>query len=132
MKICLNSDGQQFYQYQQNEQSPLILTHWTLQAAIVYANADLRIIHILYNSVYYSTRNKSRSKERISPYQFPSDDDFRSKSRQDQKEYQIELERQVCWQFRKSQESNYNETCLNWSQNKLKTCINHTLDKVPM
>ena len=25
----LNSDGHQFHQYQQNEQSPLILTHWT-------------------------------------------------------------------------------------------------------
>ena len=28
-KESLNSDGQQFHQYQQNEQSPLILTHWT-------------------------------------------------------------------------------------------------------
>jgi len=30
MSLCkesLNSDGQQFYQYQQNKQSPLILTH---------------------------------------------------------------------------------------------------------
>jgi hypothetical protein len=26
-KESLNSDGQQFYQYQQNELSPLILTH---------------------------------------------------------------------------------------------------------
>jgi hypothetical protein len=28
-KKVLNSDGQQFYQYQQNEQSPLTLNHWT-------------------------------------------------------------------------------------------------------
>jgi hypothetical protein len=28
-KEWLNSDGQQFYQYQQNKQSPLSLTHWT-------------------------------------------------------------------------------------------------------
>jgi len=28
-KESLNSDGQQFHQYQQNEQSPLTLTHWT-------------------------------------------------------------------------------------------------------
>ena len=28
MKRSLNSDGQQFHQYQQNIQSPLILTHW--------------------------------------------------------------------------------------------------------
>ena len=28
-KKSLNSDGQQLQQYQQNEQSPLILTHWT-------------------------------------------------------------------------------------------------------
>jgi len=25
----INSDGQQFHRYQQNEQSPLTLTHWT-------------------------------------------------------------------------------------------------------
>ena len=25
----LNSDGQQFHQYQENKQSPLISTHWT-------------------------------------------------------------------------------------------------------
>ena len=28
-KQSLNSGGQQFPQYQQNENSPLILTHWT-------------------------------------------------------------------------------------------------------
>ena len=28
-KESLNSDGQQFYQYQQIEQSMLTLTHWT-------------------------------------------------------------------------------------------------------
>ena len=28
-KESLNNDGQQFYQYQQNEQSPLTLNHWT-------------------------------------------------------------------------------------------------------
>jgi hypothetical protein len=28
-KESLNSDGHQFYQYQQNKQSPLTLTHWT-------------------------------------------------------------------------------------------------------
>jgi len=28
-KESLNSDGQQFNQYQQNAQSPLIATHWT-------------------------------------------------------------------------------------------------------
>ena len=28
-KEYLNSDGQQFHQYQQNKQSPLILSHWT-------------------------------------------------------------------------------------------------------
>ncbi|XP_052075710.1 centrosome and spindle pole associated protein 1-like isoform X27 [Mytilus californianus] len=42
-----------------------------------------------------NTRARSRSKERISPYQFPSDDDFRSKSRQDQRAYQEELQRQI-------------------------------------
>jgi hypothetical protein len=51
---------------------------------------------VIVHFVDIGRRNKSRSRERISPYQFPSDDDFRSKSRQDQKEYQIELERQVC------------------------------------
>ena len=29
MKINLNTDGQQFYQYQRNEQPPLMPTHWT-------------------------------------------------------------------------------------------------------
>ena len=29
MKRSWNSDGQQFHQYQQNEQSPLTLTHYT-------------------------------------------------------------------------------------------------------
>jgi hypothetical protein len=29
-KESLNSDGQQFHQYQQNKQSPLIVTHLTL------------------------------------------------------------------------------------------------------
>ena len=28
-ELCLNGDGQQFHQYQQNEQSPFIPTHWT-------------------------------------------------------------------------------------------------------
>jgi hypothetical protein len=28
-KENFNSDGQQFHQYQQNEQSPLVSTHWT-------------------------------------------------------------------------------------------------------
>jgi hypothetical protein len=28
-KESLNSNGNQFHQYQQNKQSPLILTHWT-------------------------------------------------------------------------------------------------------
>jgi hypothetical protein len=28
-KESLNKDGQQVQQYQQNEQSPLTLTHWT-------------------------------------------------------------------------------------------------------
>jgi hypothetical protein len=28
-KERLNSHGQQFHQYQQNKQSPLILSHWT-------------------------------------------------------------------------------------------------------
>jgi len=28
-KEIIYSDGHQFHQYQQNEQSPLILTHWT-------------------------------------------------------------------------------------------------------
>ena len=28
-KESLNSDGQQFHQYQQSEQSPLALTRWT-------------------------------------------------------------------------------------------------------
>ena len=28
-KESLDSDGQQFHQYQQNEQSPITLTHWT-------------------------------------------------------------------------------------------------------
>ena len=31
-KVNLNSDGQQFHQYQQNEQSPLIWTHWTQES----------------------------------------------------------------------------------------------------
>jgi len=29
LKESLNSDSQQFYQYQQNKQSPLTITHWT-------------------------------------------------------------------------------------------------------
>jgi hypothetical protein len=29
MKESLNSDGQHFHKYQQNEQSPLLLIHWT-------------------------------------------------------------------------------------------------------
>jgi len=28
MKNSLNSDGQQFHQYQQNKQSPLTFTYW--------------------------------------------------------------------------------------------------------
>ena len=42
-----------------------------------------------------SHRKRDRSKERISPYQFPSDDDNRSRSRQDTLSYGAELERQV-------------------------------------
>jgi len=29
-KKVLNSDGQQFHQYQQNEQSPITFTYWTI------------------------------------------------------------------------------------------------------
>ena len=29
VKKVLNSDDQQFYQYQQDKQSPITLTHWT-------------------------------------------------------------------------------------------------------
>ena len=28
-KVSLNSDGQPFHQYQQNEQPPISITHWT-------------------------------------------------------------------------------------------------------
>ena len=37
-KESLNSDGQQFYQYQQNEQSPLISTHWIKINLVVMKN----------------------------------------------------------------------------------------------
>ncbi|XP_053395672.1 trichohyalin-like [Mercenaria mercenaria] len=42
-----------------------------------------------------STRRRDRSKERISPYQFASDDDIRSKSRSEAQSYGAELERQI-------------------------------------
>nr|XP_022314209.1 trichohyalin-like isoform X8 [Crassostrea virginica] len=42
-----------------------------------------------------SARARDRSKERISPYQFPSDDDFRSRSQNDKRSYQEELDRQI-------------------------------------
>ena len=32
----LNRDGHQFHQYQQNEQSPLILSHWTQETTMIY------------------------------------------------------------------------------------------------
>ncbi|XP_078318360.1 uncharacterized protein LOC111120690 isoform X11 [Crassostrea virginica] len=42
-----------------------------------------------------TARARDRSKERISPYQFPSDDDFRSRSQNDKRSYQEELDRQI-------------------------------------
>lgn len=42
-----------------------------------------------------SARARDRSKERISPYQFPSDDDLRSRSQNDKRSYQEELDRQI-------------------------------------
>jgi hypothetical protein len=33
-KKILNSDGQQFHQYQQNEQLSLVITHWTQKKKI--------------------------------------------------------------------------------------------------
>ncbi|KAL4236535.1 positive regulation of cytokinesis [Mactra antiquata] len=42
-----------------------------------------------------TARRRDRSKERISPYQFPSDDDLRSRSRNDTQSYGAELERQI-------------------------------------
>jgi hypothetical protein len=35
-KESLNSDGQQFHQYQLNEQSPLTLIHWTQKWTMTY------------------------------------------------------------------------------------------------
>uniref|UniRef100_K1QHK8 Centrosome and spindle pole-associated protein 1 n=1 Tax=Magallana gigas TaxID=29159 RepID=K1QHK8_MAGGI len=42
-----------------------------------------------------TARARDRSKERISPYQFPSDDDLRSRSQNDKRSYQEELDRQI-------------------------------------
>ncbi|XP_061182237.1 centrosome and spindle pole-associated protein 1-like [Saccostrea echinata] len=42
-----------------------------------------------------TARARDRSRERISPYQFPSDDDFRSRSQNDKRSYQEELDRQI-------------------------------------
>jgi hypothetical protein len=39
-KESLNSNGQQFYQYQQNEQSPSASTHWT-QKRLTYGVGNL-------------------------------------------------------------------------------------------
>ena len=36
MAWSLNSDGQQFHQYQQNEQSPLTSNHWISKNATTY------------------------------------------------------------------------------------------------
>ena len=36
MKESLNNDGQQFNQYQQNEQSPLTFAHWTQNKTTTY------------------------------------------------------------------------------------------------
>jgi len=41
LKERLNSDGQQFYQYHQNEQPSLILTHWTQQKITTYDIGNL-------------------------------------------------------------------------------------------
>jgi hypothetical protein len=35
-KESLNSDGQQFHQYQQSGQPPLTLTHWTQEKIMTY------------------------------------------------------------------------------------------------
>ena len=35
-KESLNSDGQQFHQYQQREQSPLTFTHWSQKKTTTY------------------------------------------------------------------------------------------------
>jgi len=45
-KESLNSDGQQFHQYQQNKQSPLIVTHWTQKHTMTYdvGNPGLQLI----------------------------------------------------------------------------------------
>ena len=39
-KESLNSDGQQFNQYQQNEQSPLTSNHWTHKKTITYVDIN--------------------------------------------------------------------------------------------
>ena len=39
-KERLNSDGQQFHQYQQNEQPPLTFTHWILKKTMTYDIGD--------------------------------------------------------------------------------------------
>ncbi|KAL5017544.1 hypothetical protein ScPMuIL_007133 [Solemya velum] len=46
-------------------------------------------------------RTRDRSRERISPYQFNSDEDTGRKSRQDQQSYQAELDRQIYEKRRK-------------------------------
>ncbi|XP_056018994.1 centrosome and spindle pole associated protein 1-like isoform X31 [Ostrea edulis] len=50
-----------------------------------------------------TARARDRSKERISPYQFPSDEDFRSRSQNDKRSYQEELDRQIEEKRRKKQ-----------------------------
>lgn len=52
--------------------------------------------HLQNNDFTFRARARDRSKERISPYQFPSDEDFRSRSQNDKRSYQEELDRQVC------------------------------------
>ncbi|XP_062584666.1 centrosome and spindle pole-associated protein 1-like isoform X33 [Saccostrea cucullata] len=42
-----------------------------------------------------SARARDRSRERISPYQFPSDEEIRSRSQNDKRSYQEELDRQI-------------------------------------
>jgi hypothetical protein len=48
MKKGLNSDGQQFHQYQQNEQLPFICNHWTQEKTTTYVSVCVLLSIIEY------------------------------------------------------------------------------------
>ena len=50
MNRKLNSDGQQLHQYQQNEQSPHTLTHWTQKNTTYYHKKEWQHKYGQYNS----------------------------------------------------------------------------------